>query len=163
MGFRLKQKSKRIRFNNFMQQRAAMDKLCRRITRGHDPKKMVVFFGAAVCSRGFRYAPTPVKGLRRHLRRYARVIIIQEHYTSQRYSFCAFKPEWITKPPHSHRKLQPGRDRQHPDPKKAEKSRCTLVPSMPQDPPTRHQLSPLHARARHPYLQNSKAGSTVPT
>ena len=120
MGFRLKQKSKRIRFNNFTQQRAAMDKLCRRITRGHDPKKMVVFFGAAVCSRGFRYAPTPVKGLRRHLRRYARVIIIQEHYTSQRCSFCAFKPEWITKPPHSHRKLQPGRDRQHPDPKKAE-------------------------------------------
>ena len=27
----------------------------------------------------------------------------------------------LTKPPHSHRKLQPGRDRQHPDPKKAEK------------------------------------------
>ena len=80
-----------------------------------------MFFGAATCSRGFGYGPRPIKRLRRHLIRYARVIIIHEHYTSQRCSFCAFKPEWIAQPPHEHRKLKPGIDRQQPKEKAKER------------------------------------------
>ena len=112
MGFATKPKTKRHRFDRYLHQRAAMDRLCRRVTRGHDPEKVVVFLGAAQCNRGFGYGPSPVKGFRRHLARYAKVIVIHEHYTSQRCSICAFTDKWSDQRPDKHTKLKPGRDRQ---------------------------------------------------
>ena len=112
MDFRLKPKTKRSRFDCYMHQQAAMDRLCRRVTRGHPPDKVCVFLGAAKCTRGFGYGPSPTKRFRHHLANYARVVVIHEHYTSQRCSVCAFEPDKIELPPEQHVQMRPGYDRQ---------------------------------------------------
>lgn len=103
---------KRSRFGQFMRRQSAMDELCKRVTMNVDPAKVLVFYGAAKCSHGFGSLPSPVVRFRHHLEKYATVIVIDEHYTSQRCSLCVFKPEWITKSPSNHPRLRPGIDRQ---------------------------------------------------
>ena len=112
MEFMLRPKTKRSRFNCYIHQQAAMDRLCRRVTRGHPPDKVCVFLGAAKCDRGFGYGPSPIKKFRRHLANYARVVVIHEHYTSQRCSLCAFEPDRIKLPPQQHEPMLAGKDRQ---------------------------------------------------
>jgi len=80
---------RRSRFQSYVQRTAAMDSLCRRLSGGRG-KEAVVVLGAAECSSGFGYFPGPVKELRRRLELHTRVVVLDEHYTSQRCSKCAF-------------------------------------------------------------------------
>ena len=111
IGFALKPKTKRARFDAYLHVNAAIDRLCGRITGGRPKDKVVVFWGAAQCYKGFGYGPSPLNRVRRRLERHARVVVVDEHYTSQRCSLCAFHPERIEKLPGEHVQMRPGRDR----------------------------------------------------
>ena len=91
-----KKKVRRLRFQAYIRREATLDSIVNMMTSNRasngKPKesKAIVVFGAAQCSSGFRYFPAPVKGLVRRLQRQTHVIILDEHYTSQRCSKCAF-------------------------------------------------------------------------
>lgn len=84
-----RRKVRRLRFQGYMQRQAAMDALCHRLSGGRG-KDAVVVLGATTCSSGFGYFPGPIKALRWRLELYTRVVVLHEHYTSQRCSKCAF-------------------------------------------------------------------------
>ena len=93
---------RRLRFHSYCQRLAALDALCTKLCNGRG-KRAVVVLGACQCSSGFGYFPAPLKELRRRLELYTRVVVLDEHYTSQRCSRCAFAAA-----PSYHR-LDPGR------------------------------------------------------
>ncbi len=66
-----------------------MDRLCNRIVGGK--KNVLVAFGAALPSQGFGYAGKPLRLLRRQLAMRCRVVILDEHYTSQVCSGCGHR------------------------------------------------------------------------
>ena len=68
-----------------------MDRLCNRIVGGK--KNVLVTFGAALPSQGFGCAGKPLRLLRRQLAMRCRVVILDEHYTSQVCSGCGHRPE----------------------------------------------------------------------
>ena len=84
-----RRKVRRLRFQGRIQRYAALDALCHRLSGGHG-KRAVVVLGAATFSRGFGHFPAPIKELRRRLEQHTRVVVLHEHYTSQRCSKCAF-------------------------------------------------------------------------
>ena len=93
---------RRLRFRSYCQRMTALDSLCRRLCNGQGMHAVVVL-GACECSSGFGYFPAPLKELRRRLELHTRVVVIDEHYTSQRCSDCAFAEE------PSHHRLDAGR------------------------------------------------------
>ena len=93
---------RRLRFRSYCQRMAALDSLCRRLCNGQGMHAVVVL-GACECSSGFGYFPAPLKELRRRLELHTRVVVIDEHYSSQRCSDCAFAEE------PSHHRLDAGR------------------------------------------------------
>ena len=93
---------RRLRFRSYCQRMAALDSLCRQLCNGQGMHAVVVL-GACECSSGFGYFPAPLKELRRRLELHTRVVVIDEHYTSQRCSDCAFAEE------PSHHRLDAGR------------------------------------------------------
>jgi len=101
-----RQRVRRSRFQAYIQRTAALDALCHRLSGGRG-KEAVVVLGAAQCSSGFGYFPGPVKELRRRLEQHTRVVVLDEHYTSQRCSKCAFTEKYEE----SRDKLEPGRSR----------------------------------------------------
>jgi hypothetical protein len=86
-----KRRVRRLRFDSQSRRRAAMDRLCNRIVRGR--KDVLVAFGAALPSQGFGYAGKPLRLLRRRLALKCRVVILDEHYTSQVCSRCGHLPD----------------------------------------------------------------------
>ena len=50
----------------------------------------MVVFGACECSSGWGYFPAPVKTLVRRLQRRCRVVVLDEHFSSQRCVKCTF-------------------------------------------------------------------------
>ena len=85
-----KKKVRRCRFQSYMQRQAALDTLCHRLTNGQG-KAAVVVFGAAQCFSGWGYSPSPIKDLKKRLRSHTRLVVLDEHFTSQRCSTCAFR------------------------------------------------------------------------
>ena len=85
----MKRRVRRLAFHGHIRRTAALDDLCHRMTGGKGMEAVVVF-GACRCSSGFGYFPGPIMQLRQRLELHTRVVIIHEHYTSQRCSKCAF-------------------------------------------------------------------------
>jgi hypothetical protein len=105
-----KRKVRRLRFQSYIQREAELDALCTRLCGGRSrlskgESKAIVVFGAATCSSGFGYFPGPSKELRKRLERHTNVVVIDEHYTSQRCSKCAF----VTGSETTFDKLEPGK------------------------------------------------------
>ena len=80
------------RFHIHGRRLAAVDTISHRMLMGLG-KKAVVVVGACQYSTGFRHAPVPMKLLLRRLKEHTQVVVIDEHYTSQMCSKCAFPKE----------------------------------------------------------------------
>jgi hypothetical protein len=79
-----KRKVRRQSFGQYIRQSAAIGSLCRQLCGNNVcAENAVIVFGAAECSSGFGYFPGPVKKLVDHLKMITRVVVIDEHYTSQ--------------------------------------------------------------------------------
>ena len=109
LNHNMKRRVRRLAFHGHIRRTAALDDLCHRMTGGKGMDAVVVF-GACRCSSGFGYFPGPIMQLRQRLELHTRVVILHEHYTSQRCSKCAFAAARAGTP-HS-LKLLPGRARE---------------------------------------------------
>ena len=121
LAFKVKKKKvRRLRFQSYIQREAEMDALCMRLCGGRSRlskgnskegvSKAIVVFGAATCSSGFGYFPGPIKELRKRLERHTNVVVLDEHYNSQRCSRCAFLAETeLTGSESTFDKLEPGK------------------------------------------------------
>ena len=73
-----------------MRGKATLQALGRQFHQGMG-KSFVVVFGAATCNKGRGYRPWPQKRLLSILREQTKLVLLDEHLTSQRCSSCAFQ------------------------------------------------------------------------
>lgn len=83
-------KTKRARLDKFMAHQRALQHLAKRVTLGLPRDRVLVFYGAAVTDRGWGYGSSPVTRFKNVLDEHAHVMVLHEHWTSQRCHHCTF-------------------------------------------------------------------------
>ena len=83
-------KVRRQRFQGYSQRLATLDEACHGITGGIENAIVVIGNWRSRRGQGFGYTRPPIMELRWRLEQHARLVVLDEQYTSKRCSNCAF-------------------------------------------------------------------------